>query len=63
MNNWQRDIIVSQNIALADQRGEIKTLEAKEKSRRIFTVPFTDVALTTEHAQGAIAAAIILFIL
>jgi hypothetical protein len=46
-------IIASQNVALAKQNGEIKVLEAKEKSRRILTVPFTDWGITTEHAQGA----------
>ena len=55
----QEEIIASQNVALAARDGEIKTLRAKEQARRIFTLPFTDIALTTEHAQGAIAASII----
>jgi hypothetical protein len=62
INYFQEDIIASQNVALTERDGEIKTLRAKEQARRILTVPFTDIALTTEHAQGAIAASIICLI-
>jgi hypothetical protein len=56
-------IIASQNVDLAEQRGEINTLKAKEKSRRIFTIPYTDIALTTEHIQGAAVTMLIFLIL
>ncbi|GBR72792.1 hypothetical protein NO1_0264 [Candidatus Termititenax aidoneus] len=40
-------IIASQNVKIA-------AAEAKEKARYICRIPFTDLGITTEHAQGAL---------
>jgi hypothetical protein len=54
--NWiLEQTVSSQNVVIAEYK-------AAERARYIFKVPFTDLGLTTEHAQGALVAAVIFLI-